>query len=1257
MHLQSLELFGFKSFADKAIFNFHEGVTAIVGPNGCGKSNLLDAVRWVLGEQSAKSLRGGEMADVIFNGTDSRKPLGFAEVSLTFTDCAAELNVDWNEVRVTRRVYRDGNSEYLLNKTPCRLRDVQNLFADTGMARAAYSMMEQGKIDLLLSSRPEDRRAVFEEAAGITKYKAQKRDALRKLEATEANLLRIGDVIKEVKRQIGSLQRQAGKARRYQALHADLRVLDTHYSRKQLDALEQELAACRAEIKRLAESEQKTRAQIDSGEKEIAQERGALDKVDIQIADARTEVQRLQNRIAADRNRIEFNQERAQELGELIERVQNEIGSAEAKRSQQTTQIQETDSLIQRSEHVLEAREVELKKLSEELTQLRVQRTARERSAEELRIALTKSEGKISALEDELTGLTARREATAAQIDALASEISEAREATEEIAVEIANARAATANEQQQLQSLFAQTHSAEENLHQRQKLLTEGEKSVIEFERTLAEKKSRLEVLRQLNEKGRGLAEGSQAVLTKMGDQFREAIVSPLVSRLDVDSKFIAAIEAALGRNLHAIILNNGDAAAEIIARLTREKLGQAALLLPQADASLPQFVRTMLPKTALAWAIDKVAVPRPLEELVRQLLQGVAIFSKLEQALECKKDEPTLAMATLAGEFVSAEGIVFGGSGTAKSDSLLERKAEIANLEKEETSLLERRDALARNRDEAKTAVEAVSKNLNESRERYQAAHLAHSTSAGTISLLEREHNDAVRNIDNLQSERETLEQQIGAAAEYIAHLQRELHDVGVELTKQQAEQKAAETAGKETIARESETAEKLNELRLAIATEHQRHENLLTQRQTMAARVAELAEVITARHTDISSYENKLGAQASESSESSAAIEEQTQRCRQAEASAAAIAKTRVARVSVISEHETALRHLRDSLSELQDQRGHQQVSESQLQMQIENLAGNISRRYQLDLRAFSADQPAFEKTLRVQLKRWIDRSAGDVNHGGEAASNLASRSEIAIHRDFRDEDLQHLIVDLTRQLDNMGPVNLDAVHEYDELEERYKFLETQNNDLTNSRRELLDVIARINSTTRKMFAETFAQIRVNFREMFAELFGGGRADLSLMDENDPLNCGIDIVAKPPGKQLQNISLLSGGERAMTAVALLFAIYMVRPSPFCVLDEIDAPLDESNINRFIRVLDRFVAQSQFIIITHNKRTIAKADVLYGVTMEERGVSKLVGMKLTAPPAGEQSALASATISSQRQFALAENGDGEPKSTFAAR
>ncbi|HEX8076488.1 MAG TPA: AAA family ATPase, partial [Chthoniobacterales bacterium] len=327
MHLHSLELIGFKSFADKTLFEFHEGVTAIVGPNGCGKSNVLDAVRWVLGEQSAKALRGGEMADVIFNGTDSRKPVGFGEVSLTFTNCESELGTDWHDVRVTRRVYRDGNSEYLLNKTPCRLRDIQALFADTGVGRTAYSIMEQGKIDLILSSRPEDRRAVFEEAAGITKYKSQKKEALRKLEATEANLLRIGDIIKEVKRQIGSLQRQAGKARRYQALHADLQVLDTHHSRRQLDELEREAEQARDEIERLQEAEHDAHTAIEASENELAAKRRTLDEVDREIGDARAEVQRLQSEMAGLRNQIEFNRQRAQEIGELIERYTNDISA------------------------------------------------------------------------------------------------------------------------------------------------------------------------------------------------------------------------------------------------------------------------------------------------------------------------------------------------------------------------------------------------------------------------------------------------------------------------------------------------------------------------------------------------------------------------------------------------------------------------------------------------------------------------------------------------------------------------------------------------------------------------------------------------------------------------------------------------------------------------------------------------------------------------------------------------------------------
>ena len=375
----------------------------------------------------------------------------------------------------------------------------------------------------------------------------------------------------------------------------------------------------------------------------------------------------------------------------------------------------------------------------------------------------------------------------------------------------------------------------------------------------------------------------------------------------------------------------------------------------------------------------------------------------------------------------------------------------------------------------------------------------------------------------------------------------------------------------------------------------------------------------------------YERKLATQAEESRESEKLINTQTAQRDEAQANSAKIAGQRATRLAAISDRESELRRVRDSLGELQDRRAQGQVRESQFQMKIDNLLEHISRSYQIDLRGFAPDEAAFEKTLRAQVKR------NEKLEGGAPAT--PDSPELA------PPNLEKVIADLRTQLDNMGPVNLEAVHEYDELEERYKFLDAQNTDLTNSQRELLDVIARINSTTRKLFADTFEQVRTNFREMFGELFRGGRADLSLLDENDPLNCGIEITAKPPGKQLQSVSLLSGGERAMTAVSLLFAIYMVRPSPFCILDEVDAALDENNINCFIRVLDRFVQQSQFIIITHNKRTIAKADVLYGVTMEERGVSKLVGVKLTAPaqPVTEPASNGGEHAPTQRRLAFA--------------
>jgi chromosome segregation protein len=1234
MHLKSLELFGFKSFADKTVLNFHEGVTAIVGPNGCGKSNVLDAVRWVLGEQSAKALRGGEMADVIFNGTDSRKPMGFAEVSLTFTDCAADLGIDWHEVRVSRRVYRDGLSEYLLNKTVCRLKDILSLFADTGIGRTAYSMMEQGRIDLILSSRPEDRRAVFEEAAGITKYKTQKREALRKLEATEANLLRLSDIIKEVKRQIGSLQRQAGKARRYQALLADLQILDTHHSRAQLERFEGDLENSRTATKRL-EGEQRTlESAIEDQENEVATHRVQLNEVDSRINEARAEVQRLQSQIAAHRSRIDFNLERARELTDLIERYQADVKTGEGKLAQQQSEIHDNDLLLAETERLLAAKRAELEAVNKRATEARQIREERERELHNLELAISKADNRLADFEEEVSGISARRAATEPRVAELQHSLGEVARVRGEIGARLETIRTRTTEEHTLWQELVTQLPAKEEELHRLHQQLRAAEAALIKSDRDLAERQSRLEILEQLNAEGEGLAQGSQAVLRGLDQPERvlPAVRGAFISLIDVEEEFIGAIEAALGRNLHSIILENQSLAVEIIAAVKEKKLGQTALIVPENIGSI-NFSEE-LPANTLGWAADKVQAPANLQPLVRRLLGGIVLVRDLGQALALKAKFPSLSFVTREGELVSAKGVIFGGLVREESNSILARKAQIATLSAEHRARIEEQTSLRKNRNEIERQARAAADRLEQLRDQHQAARASHAETSSQAAAVEREWQEASRKFDSLDWERTTLDQQLRASGERVEQLEDDASEQRKFLTDARARQLELQSLVEGERLRDNELADQLRELQLSVATERQRHEGLRTQRQPMTARQAELEELIATRRSDIANYEARLEQQAAENAAAENAIEENQATLSTAEAAVEKITATRATRLAGINDLESNLRSHRKELSDLHESRGKEEVRQTQAQLKIENLAEHVMRRYQVDLREFAPDRYAFTKTYRAQIKQ---RGMTEAATGSEETA------------EFQEQTLREIIDQLTRQLDAMGPVNLDAVHEYDELEERFKFLESQNDDLTNSRRELLDVIARINQTTEKLFEETFAQVRINFREMFAELFGGGRADLNLLDENDALNCGIEIIAKPPGNQLQSVSLLSGGERTMTAVALLFAIYMVRPSPFCILDEMDAPLDESNINRFTRVLDRFVSQSQFIIITHNKRTIAKADILYGVTMEERGISKLVGMRLTKPHSEKESASPEETPPARQTTLNLEDAEAE--------
>src|SRR5262249_12706694 len=667
-------------------------------------------------------------------------------------------------------------------------------------------------------------------------------------------------------------------------------------------------------------------------------------------------------------------------------------------------------------------------------------------------------------LGEELTGTKSRRELTHAQIKQPLKEIDVLTKARDKIVGQIAVS----------LKAAHTQPIDVESSLREKEKLLAQAEQDLATLHRTLAEKRSRLDVLRQLNEEGEGLAEGSQALLKSVNgsEEFRKAVAGSLVAQLDVDPKFIRAIEAALGRNLHAIILKDEKVISEIVGHLKKKKLGHAALVIPKVTGAAPLQAQMVLPAEALAWATDKANAPKSLETLVTTLLGDVVIFSELEQALECKKREPDLAMATLGGEYVSQQGIVFVGSTEIRAASLLERKAQIADLAKEEAALAKEHDSVCARRDEAKTALE-------------------------TASRLQDELSEAGRKSDILQSEKTALERQIAAADERIANVERDLQSGRNQLVNQKAELGAFETAQKQTALHEEELAEGINKLRLGVATDRQRHENLVAQREPLSARDAELAELITVRNADVAMDERKLAAQAEESRESEKLIQAQIAQRAEAQTNSAKIANERATRLAAVSDRESELRRVRDSLGELQDQRAQGQVRESQFQMKIDNLLGHISRSYQIDLRGFTPDESAFGKTLRAQAKR---------NERLEGGAPVTPGSP-----ELAPPDLEKFIADLKTQLDNMGPVNLEAVQEYDELEERYKFLEAQNTDLTNSQRELLDVIARINATTRKLFADTFEQVRANFREMFGELFRGGRADLSLLDENDPLNCG--------------------------------------------------------------------------------------------------------------------------------------------------
>ncbi|MFZ4116747.1 MAG: chromosome segregation protein SMC [Chthoniobacterales bacterium] len=1238
MHLESLEIIGFKSFAAKTVLRFHRGVTAVVGPNGCGKSNILDAIRWVLGEQSAKALRGGEMADVIFSGTDSRQAHNMAEVSLVFGECEKELGVEWNELRITRRIFRDGKSEYLMNGTPCRLKDIHETFMDTGIGRSAYSIMEQGKLDQILSSRPEDRRAIFEEAAGITKFKSQKKEALRKLEYTEANLLRVTDIIKEVKRQIGSLQRQAGKARRYQNSMSELRVLDTHFSYRNYQTLEEKTGELSTSIEKIAEERLVQEETIAAQEQESAGLRQELTRLDLSLEERRDHLQTLRNRIFSGESRVETHRERQSELQAMIARARADRDVFFTRISEQEKEMEQTEAQLVELLQVLSSQEQLLQEGTARCAKAIQERQEAERATDALAHQLHDIENRSADLRGKISVAIGRRDAAEQRLEQLRSQQS----GIDQTLVGLtARASAATEAHQKAQETVIAAKEELEvaQSLYESRQLeRQQAERDWNSLSKQLAERVSRRELLCQLEREGEGLGEGTQAILRGLDhpDFFQPGILGTLASLITVPSEDIVAVEAALGAASRSVVFKDEEVAQAALKTLKAGAQGRAAVLvaasqqMEEGRGKREEAADSNFSGEAIRWASGLISAAEPVRLLVAKLLEGVAIVDTLETAFRLKRDHPHVAFATRDGEFISRDGVAYGGTDGTVSASALLRRSQITGLERDIASLEQEEIRLATARDASVSAVEEASVRLKEVRESLTHHQMLFSTAQGDERLALRELEETTRRYETLGVEIKTLEGQMEQLEEQRRIHEEQLEGVVVGLTTIREERSLAQTRIASLREVETEATAALSEIRLRVATERQRQQALTQQRGPIEARLRECAQAITARERDITDHEAKIQNLVNESEELASSIDTWKNERAQVEEEITTWVRTRTELQQTVEAVETSLRSLRKNLFDLQDRRSKDEVHLTELRLRMESIRDHISRRYQIDLTTFEPDRYMLLKVMTSQKEKKSSATSGEDTEPSDVSQQSTVNVEAvpaAPAQEMEDgkwkieevpwERIESLVAELTERVDAMGPVNIDAIQEYEELEERYTFLEQQNTDLINGKNELLEAIARINKTTRELFATTFERVRLNFQEMFTELFGGGKANLLLADDTDPLESGIEIIARPPGKQLQGISLLSGGERTMTAVALLFAIYMVKPSPFCVLDEMDAPLDESNIGRFIKLLDRFVDQSQFFVITHNKRTMSRADMIYGVTMEEQGVTKLLSVK----------------------------------------
>ncbi len=1238
MYLRALKLNGFKSFADQTTLDFQPGVTAIVGPNGCGKSNIADAIRWVLGEQSAKALRGGKMQDVIFEGADTRKPAQICEVAMLLTECEKQLGSEFHEIEIMRRVSRDGQSDYYFNGQPCRLKDIHKLFMDTGVGRTSYSIMAQGQIDQILSSKPEERRVVFEEAAGITKYKSQRREAMSKLALTEQNLARVSDVINEVGRQIGSLRRQAAKAMRYKRLSFRLRHLALAHGAHQWQQFSTVLAELDGRVAGLRSEAEARRATLSEKTSALDEQKAARATLTQRVQEAQQGVfdlrsQREQAENAANMaevrrtgltDRLRGGKDDMAELDMQLRELASQVDTGAQDKQMQLSLLGSSDAVFQDHNRELAVLDGEMSKAEQQLGQGKFH--------------LLQLESTVARLRTESSGLEVDARTSQNKFDQVAADLEEVRTAVEtaqqslaEVRSRVEEARAEQSRHNNEAQAAHTALQTATTNFR-------EGQRRLQEIDRNLAQKTARLKLLQQLQEKWEGFGEGAKALLQgRLASTLGGLTLTPITKGLEVRPEYAKALEALLGASVEAITVSDLSVAQRILAQLEADKIGSVCLQVP---TPMSTSAMTNLP-AGLRPATDAV-VDCDASHPAYSILSACYLADDLGAFLEFWKTNPAfsfLMVATAKGDLVDRRGLIYGGHHKKPANSIVQREVDLRETGKAVVAEQAAHDAQRGLIDQLNAALVAAEAALEQKRKDVLAASQLAAGLHTEEKNAQRTHDESANRLGRMQNELANLQRDHDEARSRHAKAQAQLTEAhsGVEAQKQKiAELESAISARR---AERDLQKEALAQARLELAERRQKVEVLDRGLTEMERRRGQLAELHAQRKIEIASWSEQISLLENETQGQRARAEEIATTLATAQQEVEASRRELSEVEQSISAVEVGMSSIRSEAEVAMSDLSRNEVKVAETRARVQFLAEEITHEFNVEVATLDWRRLLWHADDEPEGMKELDLDDEDEGAAAPALPATAEDGSAAVTAPKRRkkkenkgepteadlaafdttvwEPIKAEVDALRQRISSMGAVNLVAIEEYSELKQRFEFLKAQCDDLTNAKAALLKAIDDINQTSLEQFKITFDQIRKNFAYTFNILFGGGRAEIDLVTADDPLESGIEIVAQPPGTKLKGITLLSGGQKTLTAVALLFALYMVKPSPFCLLDELDAPLDESNIHRFTNLLKQFVAESQFIIITHNKSTIAAADALYGVTMQERGVSRTLSMR----------------------------------------